>query len=392
MNSDRIERMRQALAREELDAVVVRLPENILLLSGYWPLNGVSYLLFPASGKPHCIVPSVESAEAEEELWDADMSTYPSGVLEAGNPLDEIYAVLKKALRGRNWKRIGYEGGFESTAPPWNCAEPPVPAAESRALLEAAFAGCDQKDVTGLLYSQRAVKTAYEIERLRRVNEIAAFGLAAFRQSVRPGVKGVELVADVEHAVMVQGSGYKGAGRVRAYAQVAAGTEETALGYRPMEISTTRKIESGEIALLELGVVADGFWSDRTRAAAAGEPSARQMAQFHLVVRAQETAISRIKPGVPVGEVDEAARSVIREAGYDDAFVHVTGHGIGFRYHEPIPLVAPGGEMVLLEGMVHTVEPGIYSSAFGGMRVEDDVAVCASGCEVLGPFRKELVS
>jgi Xaa-Pro dipeptidase len=371
---------------------VVRLPENILFLSGYWPLNGVSYLLFPASGRPHCIIPSVESREAEAELWDADISTYPSGVLDAGDPCEAITAVLKNSLWGKKWNRIGFEGGFESMAPPWNSAEPPVPAAESRALLEEVFAGLELVDATALLYAQRAVKTAYEIDRLRRANEIAVFGLETFHRNVRPGVRGIDLVAEVEYAVMVEGSGYKDAGRVRAYAQVATGAAETAVGYRPMEITTTRKLESGELALLELAVVADGFWSDRTRVRVAGEPSPQQKAIFDLVVGAQEAAISAVKPAVSVGEVDEAARLIIREAGYGAAFVHVTGHGIGFRYHEPVPLVSPGGETMLSAGMIHTVEPGIYFPDFGGIRVEDDIVVTESGYEVLGPCRKELVS
>jgi len=245
-------------------------------------------------------------------------------------------------------------------------------------------------DATDLLYAERAVKTGYELERLRRVNEIAAMGLEAFTRNVRPGVSGVELAAEVESTVMVRGSGSKGAVRVRAYAQVATGASETALGYRPMEITTTRKLEPGDPALLELAVVADGYWSDRTRVRTAGEPSVRQKEIFDLVVSAQEAAVSAVRAGASVGEVDEAARSILREAGLGDAFVHVTGHGIGFRYHEPVPLIAPGGAEVLSAGMVHTVEPGVYSPDFGGFRVEDDVAVTASGCEVLGPFGKEL--
>ena len=135
---------------------------------------------------------------------------------------------------------------------------------------------------------------------------------------------------------------------------------------------------------------ADGFWSDRTRVRTAGEPKAREKEIFDLVVSAQEAAISVVKAGASAGEVDEAARSILREAGLGESFVHVTGHSIGFRYHEPIPLVAPGGETILSAGMVHTVESGVYSPDFGGFQVEDDVTLTTTGCEVLGPFRKEL--
>ena len=91
------------------------------------------------------------------------------------------------------------------------------------------------------------------------------------------------------------------------------------------------------------------------------------------------------------GEVDLAARQIIHDAGFTDAeFLHVTGHGLGFRYHEPTPLICPGGETVLEEGMVHSVEPGVYESAIGGIRIEDDILVTMGGAEILGPCEKEL--
>jgi Xaa-Pro dipeptidase len=214
--------------------------------------------------------------------------------------------------------------------------------------------------------------------------------MEAFHGKVAPGVTGVELVAHVEYAVMTKGTGQDNTRRVRAFAQVATGPAETSLGFRPMEIATTRKMVEEDLALLELAVVADGFWCDRTRVAVAGAPTDQQREVFEAVVRAQEAAIAAVRSGVRAGEVDEAARALIREAGYDEGFFHVTGHGLGFRYHEPAPLIAPGSEEILETGMCHTVEPGVYLPAIGGIRVEDNVVVTENGAEVLGPFRKEL--
>ena len=373
----------------EADALVCRLPENVLMLSGYWPLVGWSFLVFPKDGEPTCIIPHTEEREARGELWSGECISFIFGVLGAGNPYDDITRALRAASAGRGWRRVGYEGSFESIAPPWNAAEPAIPADITRGVLREVF-GETLVDATELLTSQRACKTATEADKLRIANEISTFGLRTFSEKVAVGVSGVELVAAVEHAIMTQGTGYKGAKRVRAFAQVATGPAETVVGFRPMEISTLRKMQPGDLALLELGVVADGFWSDRTRVRVAGEPTPQQTAVFEAVKAAQAAAIEKVRAGVTAGEVDEAARAVIRDAGYEKEFVHVTGHGVGLRYHEPIPIIHPGSELVLEQGMVHSVEPGVYIPEMGGIRLEDDVLVTQTGAEVLGAFSGDL--
>lgn len=132
------------------------------------------------------------------------------------------------------------------------------------------------------------------------------------------------------------------------------------------------------------------FWGDRTRTLTAGKPTEKQIMVFETVKSAQEAALEKVKAGVTAGEIDEAAREIIREAGYEKEFLHVTGHGVGFRYHEPVPLICPGSDLVLDAGMVRTVEPGIYVSGMGGIRLEENVVVTENGCEILGTFRKDL--
>jgi Xaa-Pro aminopeptidase len=167
---------------------------------------------------------------------------------------------------------------------------------------------------------------------------------------------------------------------------VSVGVEETCRGWTPGGVTTRRRVQEGEPVLLELGVVADGYWSDRTRTVAAGRPGDRLAEVLHAVNAAQDRAILLARPGVPAAEVDAAARRVLREAGLDAEFLHGTGHGLGFRYHEPRPLIAPSSRDVLQEGMIHSVEPGAYSRAFGGVRTEDDVLIAEAGAAVLGPF------
>jgi len=387
-NQERLDRMRQAMEAERIDALVLRWPENVLLLSGFWPMIGATVLVFPQEGPAVCITPHCYENEARASLWEAETVFYRYGVLNAPDPASAVRDILCDVARGRGWKRIGYEGAFEAVAPSWNSAEVLVPTGRTVELYRAAFDSSELTDISLLLHTQRRRKTAHEIGKIRTVCEISCLGLEAFERSVDAGISGVELAALVEREIMARGTGYQGASRVRAYAQVAVGPDESAVGYRPNEVSTRRRLERGDAALLELGVVADGYWADRTRVRIAGAPSEEQVRVFDTVREAQEAAVAAIRPGASGAQVDEAARSIIRNAGYADFFPHITGHGVGFAYHEAAPKLAPGSTGQLEEGMVTSVEPGVYFTPCGGFRIEDDVLVTESGSEVLGPFRK----
>ena len=373
-----------------LDALVLRLPENVLLLSGFWPMIGAATLVFPREGDATLIAPGYFSAEVEASLWHGVPRYYRFGVLDAGDPADSVFRAISDVASGRNWRRIGYEGSFRLIAPSWQSGEVLVPVESTRDYYAAAFPGAELVDGTTLIQKERRTKTAFEIEKLRIASEVSSIGLEAFQKAVEPGMTGVDLVALVERAVMTKGTGYKGATRVRAYAQVATGTQETAIAYRMHEISTTRTLQDGDVALLELGVVADGYWADRTRARVAGTASDEQFCAFDVLKRAQEAACQAIRPGVSGARVDQIGRDIIREAGYGDLFPHITGHGLGFAYHENFPRLAPNSSDVLEPGMLTSVEPGIYSPVFGGFRIEDDVLVTAHGHEILGAFDTRL--
>jgi Xaa-Pro dipeptidase len=383
----RFRRLRETMRRERLDALVCRLPEHVLMLTGYWPLCSWVYAVFPLEGEGACILPDTEEQEARAGLFDTRCLTYPFGTRDSPAQDPSLLRLLAPLARG--WKRVGWEASSDLSAPAWNAAEMHMPSGRSRALLEQAFGARRLVDASGLLRGEQAVKTPPEIEGVRKANRIANLGIEEFSRRVVPGASGVELAAAVEAAVMVRGTGFEGARRVRGFAQVAVG-EESARGWRPAEITTTRRLARGEIALLELAVVADGFWCDRTRARTAGEPTDAQREAHDLVARSQAAAIAAVRPGVTGAEVDEAGRRIIREAGRDRQFMHITGHGLGYRYHEYAPLLAPRSPDLLQAGMIHSVEPGVYDNSFGGIRIEDDVLVTETEAEVLGPAPAEL--
>jgi Xaa-Pro dipeptidase len=385
LNHDRRTRMRRAMEAEKLDVLILRLPENVLLLSGHWPMIAAAYLVFPLEGKATCILPGCYQEEAATTLEDCEAKWVAYGGVSDPPYASAVRSILDQVSRPE-WQTIGYEGNFEVVAPSWNAAEGMVPAAGSLSFLRETYADRKLVDVTALLLRERLRKTAYEIERLEIASEISCFALAAFQEAVDIGISGVELAATVEHAAMVKGTGFRGSVRVRAFAQVTTGPLETSTAHRPNVISTTRKIQDGDFAVLELGLVADGYWADRTRVRIAGEARVEQIRIYETVAKAQAAAVATIRAGVRAADVDAAARSVIDDAGFGAYFPHITGHGLGFGYHEPSPILGPSSDDVLQEGMLTSVEPGIYTANFGGCRLEDDVLVTEDGAKTLGPY------
>jgi Xaa-Pro dipeptidase len=385
LNYERRTRMRRAMEAQKLDVLILRLPENVLLLSGHWPMIAASYLVFPLSGTATCIVPACYREEAAATLEDCEANWVAYGGLNDPPYSSSVRSILVQ-VASPEWRTIGHEGNFEVVAPSWNAAEGMVPAADSLSFLREIFADKELIDVTGLLLKERLRKTAYEIERLEIASEISCFALAAFQKAVDVGISGVELAATVERAAMAEGTGFRGSVRVRAFAQVTTGPLETSVAHRPNVISTPRRMQDGDFAVLELGLVADGYWADRTRVRIAGEPRAEQIHIYETVAKAQRAAVAAVRPGVRARDVDAVARSMIEDAGFGVYFPHITGHGLGFGYHEPSPILGPSSEDVLLEGMLTSVEPGIYTTNFGGCRLEDDVVVTEKEAKVLGPY------
>ena len=388
-DQERLERTRNALASAGLDALVCRLPENVLMLTGYWPMNGFAFLVFPAEGEPTLIAPEAEQGYAQES-WTRDVRLFPWGLVDSGDPFAHIAQLLGQCAADLGLKggRIGYEWIFEFVASPYVAGEPGVFSQISLGMVGEAF-GEGLVDATDLIHKLRAAKTLEETEHLRTVNEIAKMGLQAFCDHVVPGTSEIEIAAAVESAIMTGGTDHKGVRAARAWASVLSGPN-AAVAYKPHLLSSQRRLEAGEMALLELAVVADGWWADLTRTRVAGVARDEDRERWQIVIEAQRAACDAIQPGVPAREVDRAAREIIEQHGLGAYFVHHTGHGLGLRYHEPEPFLHPSVAALLEEGMVTSVEPGIYVEGWGGMRCEDNVLVTEKGAEVLSEFSREL--
>lgn len=373
---DRLVRIRQRLVREGIDALACRLPENVLCLSGYWPLSGVSFLVVPQDGEPLLIAPATE---AELLPLGIPAHVFPWGRVNDPSPLVSVCARVNRMLAPR---RLGWEADFEAVAPAHVAGEVLVPAASTAAMLREAFPGTELMDASALLAAERAIKLPHDLAGLRQAAAAAERGVLAFEAAVRPGVSEPELLAAIEGAVLRDGLCLDGVRSVRAYAQVLSGPR-TAGAWGPAYLPVCRQLEAGDIVLLELATVVDGYWSDLTRVRIAGTPQSRQREVHGAVQAAVSAALAAVHPGAMAAAIDAAARASLHGAGLAAAFPHHTGHGLGFRYHEPLPFLHPHSPHRLEAGMVCTIEPGVYVEGFGGLRIEENIVVSPTGSELL---------
>ncbi|MDP9312002.1 MAG: Xaa-Pro peptidase family protein [Chloroflexota bacterium] len=393
-DNERIERIRDELRREGLDALICRLPHNVLLLSGYWPVLADSVVVFPREGEPALVVPGGEEPFAQMG-WVEDIHTFKPVTLEklsdsVAETEPHLAAVARRlGLRGA---RIGYEGSLDSMPVTYAEVIAPLPYVEelyrrafSRGTLEAALV-----DATGLLRALRQVKTTQEIARIRLAHEIAAFGIEAAKEHIRAGVRESELAGAMQAAMSARGIGYRGARRVGAFAFVMSGPNG-AQAHLQFQQTSDRVIEHGEFVLVHLNAYADGYWADVTRTFIVGTPNERQRDIYMAVLIGLESGLGAIHDGARAADVDAAARAVLRERGYGEAFKHGLGHGVGFKaiYHAEPPILHPKSLDILQAGMAHNVETGIYTDDLG-VRIADVVVVRSDGGEVLTTIPRDL--
>lgn len=225
----------------------------------------------------------------------------------------------------------------------------------------------------------RMIKTADEITLMRRSAATADVAVDAAFAALKPGVTETAVARAVADAFAAQGVSHAGPA-------IVGGGPNSAF---PHHSSGSRPLKAGEVVLVDLGGRLEGYMSDITRMAYLGEPSARYREVHAAVERAVRAGIDAVKPGAPLSAVDTAARSVIEADGHGKYFTHRTGHGIGITGHEP-PSVTHTNEMLIREGMIFSVEPGIYLEGEFGVRLEEIVVVTAGGGERLSMLPREV--
>jgi Xaa-Pro aminopeptidase len=248
-----------------------------------------------------------------------------------------------------------------------------VPWAVARHHERGVFPDATVVPTSGLVEALRERKDAGEVARVEAAAAIADAALAEVAPRVGEGLSERALALALDHAVRE-----RGADDVSFETIVASGPN----GARPHHRPGDRRIAEGDLVVVDFGALVDGYHSDMTRTLAVGDPGEVAARMLEVVTTAQAAGVATVAPGAATGAVDEACRGVIGEAGWADAFVHPTGHGVGLDIHEA-PRVAAAVTATLAPGHVITVEPGVYLREHGGVRVEDTVVVTPEGCRLL---------
>jgi Xaa-Pro aminopeptidase len=350
----RVDRLRLLFSDLRADAFLVTHLPNIQYLCGFTGSAGV--LLVEAS-RSILFTDSRYTFQAREEVIGAEIRIAKHGLLRAAS---------EELKRRRRRFRVTYVPSHVSVA--------------QKAALEA-LAGTQVRWVNGgsSLERLRAVKDPGELVLMRQAAKLISEVFARVAPEIKPGVSELTLAAEIEYRIK-----QKGASGPSFETIVASGPRSAWAHARP----TCKPLRKNELVVLDHGAILRGYCSDLTRTVFLGRAPSQVRRLYNAVLEAQEAAREAIRPGVRALQVDAAARRVLKRHGLDQYFTHSTGHGLGIEVHE-MPRLGRGEETVLEEGMVVTIEPGVYIEGLGGIRIEDDVVVTSKGVEDLTSASRE---
>ena len=247
--------------------------------------------------------------------------------------------------------------------------------------LTATFQGVKLVGISDVMASMRAVKSEEEIATIKRATEISDKAILSLQKFIKQGVTEKEVRDELEHQMRLLGADGP------AFDSIVAFGDHTSV---PHAHCGEKKLEKGDLILIDFGAKIDSYCSDMTRTMAFGEPSARLKSIYSAVQFAQKYTLSGIKSGLTGKEVDSFAREYLSSRGLGEYFTHGSGHGLGLDIHE-YPSLALNSTDVLSKNMVITCEPGVYIKGLGGVRIEDTVVVKDDGVEILNSVTKELI-
>lgn len=355
----RCAKLRSLMADQDVDCFLASPSSDMVYLSGcrLEPSERMALLVLPREGDPSFIVPSLEAPNLAGLAGAFGIHPWA----DPQDPLDLLRALAGEADRIT----------FAISDRLW---------ASYLLQLQAGFPGARFAPGSGLVRTLRMVKGHEEIEILARVSAMAD---RVFEKVISLTVEGLtEAQLQTRLGTLMLEQGFESLD----FRIVASGENGAAPHHFPGE----RRIGKGDPVVMDYGGTYKGYFSDTTRTVCVGETSTEFLKVYEVVLKAQESGIAAARPGVQASVVDAAARSIITEAGYGDSFIHRTGHGIGLDVHEDPPL-GKNSDTILREGMVFTVEPGIYLPGRFGVRIEDVVVMTTQGASRLNQCTRELM-
>jgi Xaa-Pro aminopeptidase len=353
-------KLREHLATTRFDGLLISHLPNIRYLCGF---TGSAGLLLVEEAGSVFFTDVRYDTQAHEEVKAAKVVISRKGALSS---MGEWLG--KRRERARGWT-IAIEAEHFTIA-------------EKKRLMQVRPAGVTLKDSPSVVERLRMVKDGDELQRIRAAVALGATLFDRALEVLHPGVKEVEVAAEMEYAAR------QGGAEEMSFPTIIASGARSAL---PHGRASEQLIRAGGFVVCDFGVILSGYCSDETRTVWVGAVPEDARRAYEAVKEAQQAAIDAVRPGIAVGEVDAAARKVLRKAGLGRYFTHSTGHGVGLEIHET-PRVADGQREVLQPGMVITIEPGVYFPGKWGVRIEDMVAVTAGGCEVMTATSKDFLA
>ncbi len=389
MNTQRLQHIQALFAQEGYSALLCRIPQHVLLFTGYQPILGSSFCLVslnPAKEIEIRLAVPVDEQDLVPSGVAVEVKTFAEETMSyIGDTLDAAREPLSELLRSAGLSGgaiVGIEGGRTLIMPAYT--QVGVTGPETHELLHLLLLGGDLRDATSLLEQLSAVKTEEELAAIRRCEAVACQGFAGAREAIHEGATEADVAAATYAALLRAGYAASGAHHVQPHVHVMAGPR-AALAYRAFNLTSNAAIQQGDTVTVQMEIGINGYWAELTRTFFAGIISEEWRKAYQACVAAQDAALKLIRDGASARAVDGAARQVMEQAGFGEAFKHGLGHGFGFQAinHGAAPVLHPASNAVLKSGMVHNMEPAVYLDGKGGFRLNDNVAVRQDGNEVL---------
>jgi len=354
----RLRKLRMSIAENGLDALLLSQPENLRYLSGF-------------TGSSGWLIISGQNAILAADFRYVEQAKGESPDFEIIQTKQDLRDWLPGLVSDLGWHKLGFEANCISYDSYHKLSE----------AIKTKQVNLELVPTTGIVEQLRSIKEPEELGFITKAVELVDAAFEQARAIIHPGITEKEAAWEIEKILRQEGS--EG---IPFEIIVASGSNSALPHARPAE----KIICSGEPVLIDMGARISGYCSDLSRTLFLGETDKSLQEIYNIVLKAQATAVERIESGMDASQADRLARSVVEQAGYGDAFGHGLGHGVGLAVHE-FPTLGPRSSDSLADGMVFTIEPGIYLAGKGGIRIEDMVVLKNGKAKVLTKAKKDLL-